>query len=140
MKKRKKKNYKERLENLQNKINIFGHTLKNPINETFTDINTSSWFDINTSSWFDIKISENPNLFASNINTINDEVEHDGYYTRKIKVYPTYEQKQILFKWMEAYIMMYNVVTKYFKQCMFQKVNKKQLCNATFIKFISKSL
>lgn len=124
MKKRKKKNYKERLIELQNKINLYGHTLHDTNNVIFTDVNTSSWFDI--------KISNSQNLFGINMNIINDDIEHDGYYTRKIKVYPTDNQKQVLFKWMEAYIMMYNVVTKYFKQCMFQKIKANR--NVTKLK------
>ena len=61
-------------------------------------------------------------MFNQNFQITSDIIEHDGYYTRKIKVFPTDQQKQILFKWMDAYLMMYNYVTNYFKNCMFEKI------------------
>lgn len=113
MKKRKKKNYKENLLNLQDKIQSFGHLFDNPVNHNYKDINTSSWFDI--------KIAKNDNLFANDFNITYDDIEHDGFFTRKIDLYPTDFQKNIILKWMSAYIIMYNVIIKYFNQCKHSK-------------------
>lgn len=103
----------------QNKIKKYGNMLKNPVNNKFKDVNTHSWFDI--------KISNEKQLFKNNKFKIkSDELQNDGFYTTKIKLYPTEKQKLILFKWLDYYIKMYNETIKYFKKCNFNK-NKPSL-------------
>src|SRR5437870_4262344 len=117
MKKKKKKNKVDRRENLKilkQKIKTNTHKFKKPINKNVTKINSNSWFDINM-------IPEN-NLFdPQQINIVSDEYEHDGFYTKQIKLLPNEQQKQILLKWLDAYTLMYNYTTKYFKQCRYNK-------------------
>ena len=116
MKRKKKKNHrknkqKEKLENLQNKIRDNRENIKDPRNSDFLIKNSNSWFDICS--------TDDKNLFDSSIEIEQDKLECDGYSTSKINVYPNYNQKRILLKWMDCYVLMYNQVTKYFKECRF---------------------
>ena len=113
-KKKKKTDRKEKLKILKQKIKSDTYKFKKPVNTNITKINSDSWFDIN--------FVPEDNLFdPQQINVIADEYDHDGFYTKQIKLLPTEQQKLILLKWLDAYTLMYNYTTKYFKQCRFNK-------------------
>jgi transposase len=118
-----------KLNSLQAKIKKYSTKFKIPINNTFTKINSDSWFDIN--------ISNENNLFNPKLKLHTDKLESDGYYTKKIKLHPTDFQKKILLKWMDCYVLMYNEVNKYFKKCKFEK--QKCVFNITELKSMFKN-
>jgi transposase len=101
---------------LQNKIKAHSTDYLYPTENDITNINTHSWFDI--------KVRKQNSLFddTCTTNIIFDNVDHDGFYTKEIIIYPTDKQKIILDKWFNCYILMYNTTTKYFKKCKFDKV------------------
>ena len=78
--------------------------------------------DINVDSWFDItEYNQKQSLFDTNINLEcdvidDDEDEFGKYYTKRINLLPTDDQKQILFKWLDGYTYMYNRIVKYIKE------------------------
>ena len=82
---------------------------------------------IKTHSWFDItEYNQQQSLFDTNINLEKDDLvdeddEYSNYFTKKIKLLPTNEQKMILFKWLDAYTYMYNRIVSYIKRCNFNK-------------------
>jgi IS605 OrfB family transposase len=122
---RRRRRFKEKLKTLRQKINSFGNQLTNP-----PAINMNV---IDTHSWFDIKKSNQTRLFDLNV-TEPDLLETDGYFTKKLEIYPTNRQKFILLKWMDAYIKMYNATTNYFKTCRFRK--ERVVFNITKLKKI----
>ena len=121
---KKKKKRINKLQNLKKKISSCNGKFKNPnlINNQQI-INTNSWFNIinypQTNNLF-----INPKIEYENVEIVNNPktgLNDTECWTEKIKIYFTNYQKQIMLKWMDAYIMMYNEVTNYFKKCRFNK-------------------
>ena len=126
-KKRKKKNdFGEKLQLMQERINKYSSCLKNPINEHVTaNINSNSWFDINKSNQHKLITCDTKNIKCA-------ELKEDGYYTNRIKLYLNETQKRIINKWLYAYILMFNYTSKYFRICRYNK--EKPIINLTALK------
>ena len=62
--------------------------------------------NVNTYSWFDIVKCKNPN--KKNQNTFIDTCNEKVIRTKKIEIYPNKKQKEILQKWFNNYIDIYN--------------------------------
>lgn len=81
---------------------------KLPLNElSFTKIDSNSWFDINISRI-------NNNKIVSNL-PIKDTGNKNFIRTKKIKIYFTNKQKNIVNKWFDIYRYMYNQTLYYIK-------------------------
>jgi hypothetical protein len=106
--KRKKKYNNDKLKIMKKAISAHTNKFKLP-NQNNESIK------IQTNSWFDITEKNQNQLFSNDINFTKDKIENDGYYTKKIKLLPNDNQKIILLKWLDCYILMYNHVTKYFR-------------------------
>lgn len=117
-------NYKKEL---QKKIRLYSKKFKYNIHNNFELIDSHSWFDIN--------ISKQEKLF-DNFTFKPDEIDHDGFITRQINIYPTVRQLKILLKWLNCYTLMYNSTTNYFKKCRFEKT--KCTMNITQLKTLLK--
>ena len=122
--KKKKKNKSK--SNLKERKNILRKQILNNCNKfNIPSINEES--KIKTHSWFDItEYNQQQSLFDTNINLEKDDLvdeddEYSNYFTKKIKLLPTNEQKMILFKWLDAYTYMYNRIVSYIKRCNFNK-------------------
>lgn len=141
-----KKKYKSNHEILNEGIKKFSNYFSLPKNNKFTNYETNSWFKI--------KESKQNNLFK-NFNIIPDKYEHDGFFTRKIELYPNIDQIKILDIWFNSYIYMFNETTKYFKQQKFNKIKadlsitnlkkilqnkKKEIINKSEIKINNKKI
>ena len=109
--KKRQKAYVNKITQLRNKINIISPYLNNP-----TDEFDSQKMD---SERFGIIFTKQNELFNNDIPIKYDKYEHDGYFTKRVKLYPTPLQKQVLLKWMDCYILMYNSVIRYIKQSCF---------------------
>ena len=96
--------------------------------------------NIITNSWFDIQKSINPNKKLEN--TFIDSNNEKIIRTQKIQIYPTKIQKNILNKWFNNYIDMYNktnnfiiskilhddiLITDNFKYINFRDIRDKQM-------------
>ena len=66
---------------------------------------------INSNSWFDIKKCENPDKIIQN--TFIDICDEKIIRTKKIEIYPNKKQKEILNKWFNNYIDVYNKTNNY---------------------------
>lgn len=69
--------------------------------------------NINSNSWFDISECSNPNTI--NYDSYFDDNTDTVIRTRKIRIFPTFEQKQILQTWFNDFIDMYNKTNEYIK-------------------------
>ena len=109
MKSRKKKNktkhvFKIKKNILKRHILVHSNKLNIPTLNEKQDINVDSWFDIT-------EYNQKQSLFDTNINLEcdvidDDEDEFGKYYTKRINLLPTDDQKQILFKWLDGYTYM----------------------------------
>lgn len=72
-----------------------------------------------------MNVQKGTSVFDKEVNIKSDKIESDGYYTEKIKLYPSDEQKNILLLWMKYYTKMYNETIRYFRICEFngEKIN-----------------
>lgn len=107
----KKKKLENEFKKIKTKIKQFGKQCKHPKNNKFDNI------DIYSS--FDLKASKEKKMFNTNIKIKYDKIKNDGYYTERLRLYPTKKQKIILDVWCNCYIFMYNEVIKYIKKCRF---------------------
>jgi hypothetical protein len=107
MRKRKKKQLYENLRDC-----VVKHTNKFwlPKNLKKKTINTNSWFDIE--EYYPKRRGPKNRFF--NIHIEVDEVEK-MHKCEKVTIHPTKIQKQILDKWMEAYLRMYNMTIYFFR-------------------------
>lgn len=64
--------------------------------------------EIESDSWFDIKTRSFPPKNMIKCNPSELEEESQVMYCRKVIIFPTEKQKEILFKWFEGYRKMYN--------------------------------
>jgi len=103
----------ERLQLLQQKIRQHTTNFRKPTT-------TVQLTNIKTNSWFNIEEYNTPLFDIAHVDVKQDIIEHDGYYTKKIKLILEDWQKQILIKWMDAYIYMFNETTRYFKKQRFK--------------------
>ena len=116
----KKQKLKEKKQLLQKKISLYSDQFNLPIidNANKSTINAHSWFNI-------FEYHQQFQIFDKNIqfeyDDLNDDPDNDDYFTVKLKLYPTDEQKLILHKWFDCYIYMYNAVVRYIKMCRFNK-------------------
>lgn len=118
MKNKNKKNYKEKqkikmkekLTNLQTQIDLHSYHLFDPNHNQSDNIKSDSWIDYN--------VFDNQNLFDSDVtkHLVSDEIEHDGWFTHRIQIYPTKNQKIILLDWMYKYILVYNMISYYLRK------------------------
>jgi putative transposase len=97
---------------LQKKIDRHSNKFKIPINNSFRQIETHSWFDIQEST---------ENKLFNNIKLDTETITHDGYYTKRIKLILSETQEKILLRWMNCYILMCNETVRYFKKCKFNE-------------------
>ena len=100
---------------LKYQINQFSHNFSKPnVKLKYNYINTNSWFHIQ---------QHNKTLFnKQHINVIKDDLDNDGFFTRKIRLILEDWQQNIMLKWMDAYTHMFNITTKYFKKCRFNNI------------------
>ena len=126
-----KRKMKEKKNLLKEKIEI------NSAHYAIPSLNNKQNLDLH--SWFDATEFVQPApLFDKNINfeadTIDeeDDTEFANYYTRKYEINPTADQRKILLKWLDCYTLMYNIINKYIKECMFLK--QKVIKNLTVLK------
>lgn len=77
---------------------------------------------INTNSWFKMKEKKKKLFDPNDINIRPDKIVNDGYYTKRIKLHLFDWQENIINRWMNAYIHMFNHTIKYFKQCKFHNI------------------
>lgn len=99
--------------NLSEKITEHSNKLPLPLElNHFSQIDSHSWFNINE---YDTKTKEvhKFNFFESS--------EEKNMNCRKIRFYPTEEQKIILNQWFKSATLMYNCTIKYFKDTRFLK-------------------
>ncbi|BCS83142.1 putative transposase [Cotonvirus japonicus] len=95
---------------------------------------------LNTNSWFDMNICENPNKCFINHHLVDAPIIPDKsfkqqiksirrcksnkepvfIYIRKIRIYPTDDQKCILEEWFWAATRMYNLTVKYIRDIIFK--------------------
>ncbi|AEQ33346.1 transposase [Megavirus chiliensis] len=101
----------------------------------------NNYYDcLNTNSWFDMNICKNPNKSSVKRHLIDAPiVPNESYkqqmksikrcksnkepvfiYTRKIRIYPTDDQKCILEEWFWAATRMYNITVKYIRDFLFK--------------------
>lgn len=130
---------KTQIDDLQNRINNFGGYFPNRINiEKQESINTNSWF---IGEYTKYKLNKSP----KKVKFINEKLEKADFRCRKIKIYPTEEQRTILKNWFAAYLSMYNHVIKIILTRCFNKekqtLNWRTLrTNTNNLKEIKKSL
>ena len=122
--KRRKKRFLIKKQLLQHKINIEGNKFYNPVNNVQTNININN-------NLCDVTVSNQQELFKD-INLISDELENDGFRTKKIKLFLNDEQRKVILIWMKAYTLMYNSVNNYFKTNFF--MHTRPLMNITALK------
>jgi len=73
----------------------------------------ATYHQVQTDSWFDIKIYNNINTPINlNIN-INNDFENNYLIVKKISLFLTKEQKEILLDWLSSYTEMYNKTVEY---------------------------
>ena len=108
----------EKLHKLKDNIKKHGHKLKNPTNNKF-DIK-------DTHSWYSQTESKEGKLFKD-AKIKHEKLISDGCRTERIELYLTSTQKEIMNKWLNACIIMYNETIKYFRTCRFK--NKKIMMN-----------
>ncbi len=95
----------ENIYKYKNRLNIPRNLTKK------NNIKTHSWFNIDE---FDISNNENKyNLELPKLKNVNE------YINRRIRIYPTKKQKDMLLNWMDAYIDIYNATIKLFKKYRF---------------------
>ena len=114
----------QKLKTLQAKIIKYSNIF--PLPDENNDGHDMHFNKIETNSCYDMKITDQNTLFDPNLEIINniqgDELIHDGFHTsKKLTIYPNKDQKKILIKWFDAYVLMYNRTTKYFKKKMYNK-------------------
>ena len=107
------------LDNFKENINKFGNNIFCPnLNIVYKKIDTNSCFNIQ-------KYDHNQEFNNINIkfNNKNNETGNTYNYCKKVKLYPTKQQKKTIHKWLNAYLEMYNLTINHIK------------CNVTNHKF-----
>ena len=119
MKKKKRKIHKNnKLQLLQNQIKSYSHLLPCHNKGNIKGIikqNTDSWFSLNETN-YDINIED--------FSLKNNIPKEEKIKCDKIKVYPSETQRNILKKWMDVYITMYNKTIELFKYNSFNKIKQ----------------
>jgi IS605 OrfB family transposase len=101
---------------LNSKFKSNKNKLWNPINLNFNCVDSDSWFDIKESNPI-----VNNNVFNLDTNFVNNIEAIKG---KRLELFPNDEQKNILLKWIDAYIDMQNEVIRFMKSRIF---NNKEL-------------
>lgn len=113
-KKKKKKNFHEKYDKLFH--NIISYNSKYCI-PTITGCTAKN---IKTDSWFNITEKYTTNTKNFNLQ-LDKNISDISHISRKIKFFPTTRQKNILLKWMDSYIDMYNATIRLFKEKRFNR-------------------
>ena len=79
---------------------------------------------INSNSWFDINVIENKNYSAIS-KQLKKEEKEKYLSTKKIFLYPNLEQKQIILKWMDLFIDMYNISNNFINNNVYDFTNDR---------------
>jgi len=119
-KKKKKDSNSDNLNKLRTNIIKYGKSYPYPINIDFKDQKTNSWFDIKKSDGLN---------FNNTLNVLSDLNETDNYRTQSIKLLLTNDQRIIIDKWLEIYILMKNRTIKLIKDYMYRKTEIPNLKN-----------
>ena len=135
---------------------IYFHNKKCGLPDWVPSIN-NYYAPLNTNSWFDMNFCENPNKspikyylvdapiipeesFKQQMKTIKRrkfDKKPEFIYTRKIRIYPTDEQKVILDEWFWAATRMYNLTVKFIRNIIYNdhRLNNPSTINDILINF-----
>jgi len=98
----------QKLKFVQDTIENKGSEFLIPQNLYYQSYNTHSWFDIKTHNSYN---TENGQMFFEHLNEKNisfDDIHSDGMKTMQVKLFLTQNQKIIIDKWFDMFVLMYN--------------------------------
>lgn len=117
-----RKSFKQQLDHLTLNVKKYGSDFRIPsLNDKFADVETNSWFDAKINQKY------NFNNHEFNIEYQNLSNTDDGYSTRFIELFPTFEQIKVLDNWSECYVKMYNETISVLRKMIHDKKSIKKI-------------